>query len=121
MSQSHDVEAHAPDERLKQAIGQTQAALATLTEIADGGDVEAHKWHGSDERLKQAIEQTQAALATLTELTDGGESRPPTEGTSRPTSGIAPTSASSRMSSRPRARSPRSPPSRGSAGEARRR
>jgi hypothetical protein len=72
MHESNDVEAQRlamwSDERLKQAIEQTQAALGTLTQLREN-DVEAHRvaaW--SDERLKQAIEQTESALAALKAL-----------------------------------------------------
>jgi hypothetical protein len=55
------------DERLKQAVGQVEGALASLGEL-DGPEVEGQRLSRSDERLKQSIDRLDGALGELHRL-----------------------------------------------------
>jgi hypothetical protein len=68
------------DERLKQAVGQVEGALAGLREL-DGPEVEGQVQRRSDERLKQTIDRLDGALGELHRLQGAlGEDRGAVEG-----------------------------------------
>jgi hypothetical protein len=68
------------DERLKQAVGQVEGALANLREL-DGPEVEGQRLMRSDERLKQAIDRLDGSLGELHRLQGAlGEDRGEVEG-----------------------------------------